>query len=121
MCRWRRPGGLQTVEAMTTLQPSARAEPPGGSPGEGTHATARTMRRPLALLGISLGYFMVLLDMTVLAVAEPDLAVSLHTSIAGLQWATTGYTVVFGALLLSAGAVAHIWARPVPEGDRARC
>lgn len=59
-----------------------------------------------ALLGISLGYFMMLLDMTVLAVAEPDLAATLHTSIAGLQWATTGYTVVFGALLLSAGAVA---------------
>jgi DHA2 family methylenomycin A resistance protein-like MFS transporter len=63
-------------------------------------------RRPLALLGISLGYFMVLLDMTVLSVAEPDLAASLHTSIAGLQWVTTGYTVVFGALLLSGGAVA---------------
>ncbi|MGI5163795.1 MFS transporter [Spirillospora sp. CA-253888] len=63
-------------------------------------------RRPFALLGISLGYFMVLLDMTVLSVAEPDLAASLHTSLAGLQWATTGYTVVFGALLLSAGAVA---------------
>ncbi|MFV2174050.1 MFS transporter [Actinomadura sp. LOL_016] len=57
-------------------------------------------------MGVSLGYFMVLLDMTVLSVAEPDLATSLHASLAGLQWATTGYTVVFGALLLSAGAVA---------------
>ncbi|WP_330249721.1 MFS transporter [Nocardia sp. NBC_00565] len=62
--------------------------------------------RTRALLGISLGYFMVLLDMTVLSVAEPDLAASLRTSIAGLQWATTGYTVAFAALLLSAGAVA---------------
>jgi len=62
--------------------------------------------RTRALLGISLGYFMVLLDMTVLSVAEPDLAASLHTSIAGLQWATTGYTVSFAAFLLSAGAVA---------------
>lgn len=73
------------------------------------HARARgTSRasRPLTLLGIALGYFMVLLDMTVLSVAEPDLAASLHTSVAGLQWATTGYTIVFGALLLSAGAVA---------------
>lgn len=67
---------------------------------------AMTRHRPFSLLGISLGYFMVLLDMTVLSVAEPDLAASLHTSIAGLQWATTGYTVVFGALLLSAGAIA---------------
>jgi MFS transporter, DHA2 family, methylenomycin A resistance protein len=60
----------------------------------------------LPLSGISFGYFMVLLDMTVLSVAEPDLAASLHTSVSGLQWATAGYTVVFGALLRSAGAVA---------------
>jgi DHA2 family methylenomycin A resistance protein-like MFS transporter len=60
----------------------------------------------LPLIGISFGYFMVLLDMTVLSVAEPNLAASLHTSISGLQWATTGYTVPFAALLLSAGAVA---------------
>ncbi|MFG1792655.1 MFS transporter [Nocardia sp. NPDC049149] len=62
--------------------------------------------RAKALAGVSLGYFMVLLDMTVLSVAEPDLATSLHTSIAGLQWATTGYTVAFAALLLSGGALA---------------
>ncbi|QKW40453.1 MFS transporter [Actinomadura sp. NAK00032] len=49
---------------------------------------------------------MVLLDTTVLSVAEPDLARSLHASVAGLQWAVTGYTVVLGALLPSAGAVA---------------
>jgi MFS transporter, DHA2 family, methylenomycin A resistance protein len=59
-----------------------------------------------ALLGMSLGYFMVLLDTTVLAVAEPSLADALHAGVADLQWATTSYTVVFAALLLSAGAVA---------------
>lgn len=77
---------------MTTLRSPAR-ETTGAGHGR-------------ALFGIALGYFMVLLDMTVLSVAEPDLAASLHTSVSGLQWATTGYTVVFGALLLSAGAVA---------------
>ncbi|MFF1839919.1 MFS transporter [Streptomyces sp. NPDC058231] len=69
-------------------------------------APRRIPARTRCLIGISLGYFMVLLDMTVLSVAEPDLASSLHTSVAGLQWATTGYTVAFAALLLSAGAVA---------------
>ncbi|HEY0538308.1 MAG TPA: MFS transporter [Actinoallomurus sp.] len=73
------------------------------SPGERTGARPGNV---LTLPGISLGYFMVLLDMTVLSVAEPDLAGSLHTSMAGLQWVTTAYTVVFGALLLSGGAVA---------------
>ncbi|MFD0735606.1 MFS transporter [Planotetraspora mira] len=83
---------------MTTLESAL--------PGEHARAALRPRRRAATLLGISLGYFMVLLDMTVLSVAEPDLAASLHTSIAGLQWATTGYTVVFAALLLSSGAVA---------------
>ncbi|MET7668935.1 MFS transporter [Micromonospora luteifusca] len=63
-------------------------------------------RHSTALTGISLGYFMVLLDMTVLSVAEPALASSLDTTMAGLQWATVGYTVAFAALLLSAGAAA---------------
>ncbi|WP_329177187.1 MFS transporter [Streptomyces sp. NBC_01477] len=62
--------------------------------------------KPYALFGIALGYFMVLLDMTVLSVAEPDLSHALGGSVAGLQWAVTGYTVAFGALLLSAGAAA---------------
>lgn len=79
---------------MTLLQ-----SPTGAAP-------SRAGARARALVGVSLGYFMVLLDTTVLSVAEPDLAASLHTSIAGLQWATTGYTVAFAALLLSAGAVA---------------
>ena len=71
-----------------------------------TPVSANPRGRAHTLVGISLGYFMVLLDMTVLSVAEPDLASSLHTSMAGLQWATTGYTVAFAALLLSAGASA---------------
>jgi DHA2 family methylenomycin A resistance protein-like MFS transporter len=64
------------------------------------------MRTLVPLVGISLGYFMVLLDTTVVAVAEPDLAASLGTSVHGLQWVTTAYTVAFAALLLSAGALA---------------
>ncbi|WP_346179498.1 MFS transporter [Streptomyces cuspidosporus] len=83
------------------------APPPATATPVTTDAARRHPAHPtrLALLGISLGYFMVLLDTTVLSVAEPDLAGSLHTSVAGLQWATTGYTVVFAALLLSAGAL----------------
>ncbi|MET9069976.1 MFS transporter [Streptosporangium sandarakinum] len=92
---------------MTTVEsPSPGGRAAGAAPPDGHTARPERPGHPVALLGISLGYFMVLLDMTVLSVAEPDLAASLHTSVAGLQWATTGYTVVFGALLLTAGAVA---------------
>lgn len=85
-----------------TEPPLTQAPATTGPAGAG----AGTARRPAVLLGISLGYFMVLLDLTVLSVAEPDLAASLGASTSGLQWATTAYTVFFAALLLSAGAVA---------------
>jgi DHA2 family methylenomycin A resistance protein-like MFS transporter len=58
------------------------------------------------LIGISLGYFMVLLDATILNVALPDLARDLGGSIAAQQWAINAYLVAFGALLLSSGAIA---------------
>ncbi len=62
--------------------------------------------RTSRLIGLSLGYFMVLLDTTVLTVALPDLRRSLGGGVAGQQWAVSGYTVAFAALLLTAGAVA---------------
>ncbi|MCO5974739.1 MFS transporter [Actinoallomurus soli] len=61
--------------------------------------------RASRLFGLSLGYFLVLLDTTVLTVALPDLRASLGGGVAGLQWAVTGYTVTFAALLPTAGAV----------------
>lgn len=91
-----RPGRRRDSGGMTSsLTPAVR------TPAAGTSPPGR--RR--ALLGISTAYFMVLIDTTVLSVAEPDLARSLGSSTAGLQWAFTGYTVVLAALLLSGGAI----------------
>lgn len=90
---------------MTALPPARPpATPPAALPAPGGADGGGAARAPYALLGIALGYFMVLLDMTVLSVAEPDLAHAFGGSVTGLQWAVTGYTVAFGALLLSAGA-----------------
>ncbi|WP_030684511.1 MFS transporter [Streptomyces sp. NRRL B-1347] len=55
------------------------------------------------LIGLSLGYFMVLLDTTIVAVALPAISGSLHVGLSGLQWVTNGYTITFAALLLTAG------------------
>src|SRR3954451_14601530 len=103
-CRWSRrsPGRTVACGSPTSLEPlmSSVVSPARGRPA----GSPRPWTGRPALLGVSLGYFMVLLDMTVLSVAEPDLARSLGGSVAGLQWATTGYTVTFAALLLSAGA-----------------
>lgn len=58
------------------------------------------------LLGISLAYFMVLLDITVLAVAAPDMIDSLRSNVVGVGWANTSYTIALAASLVLAGSVA---------------
>ncbi|MFD0394110.1 hypothetical protein ACFQ3Z_24430 [Streptomyces nogalater] len=77
---------------------STQAEPQRASV-----APARTDKPSRTLLvGLSLGYFMVLLDMTIVSVALPAISTSLHVGLSGLQWVTNGYTITFAALLLTA-------------------
>lgn len=74
---------------------------------EPAHVQPASMRsRRLALYGISVANFAVLLDMAIVPVAEADLARSLGASVTGLQWIVTGFTITFGAFMLSAGSVA---------------
>jgi DHA2 family methylenomycin A resistance protein-like MFS transporter len=57
------------------------------------------------LLAICLGYFLVILDTTVVSVALPSIGQQLGASIAQQQWIVDGYTLVFACLLLTAGAM----------------
>ncbi|GAA4975042.1 MFS transporter [Yinghuangia aomiensis] len=59
-----------------------------------------------ALLVVCLGYFMVILDSTIVNVALPALARELGTGVSGLQWVVDSYLVVLAAGLLSGGALA---------------
>jgi EmrB/QacA subfamily drug resistance transporter len=52
-----------------------------------------------------LGFFVVTLDAVVVNVALPSVRNDLGGGIAGLQWVVDGYTLMFAALLLSAGAL----------------
>ena len=63
------------------------------------------MRRHLPLLAICLGYFMVILDATIVNVALPALGRELGGGVSGLQWIVDAYTVVFAGLLLPAGSL----------------
>ncbi len=63
------------------------------------------LAQALLLLGISLGYFMVLLDTTVVSVALPAIHADLGGGITGLQWIVNAYTIVFAGLLLSMGTI----------------
>lgn len=57
----------------------------------------------LVLLGLSLGYFMVLLDTTIVTVALPAIGSSFGGGLSALQWVVNGYTTTFAALLLTGG------------------
>lgn len=59
----------------------------------------------LVLLAAMLGFFMTALDATAVNVALPGIGRSLGGGTAGLQWVVDGYTLMFAALLVSAGAV----------------
>jgi EmrB/QacA subfamily drug resistance transporter len=52
-----------------------------------------------------LGFFMITLDAVVVNVALPSIRAGLDGGITGLQWVVDGYTLMFAALLLSAGSV----------------
>lgn len=49
------------------------------------------------------GYFLVLLDVTVVNVALPRIGSGLHTDIGGLQWVVDGYALALAALMLTSG------------------
>jgi EmrB/QacA subfamily drug resistance transporter len=61
----------------------------------------------LTLLGIA--QFMLILDITVVTIALPDIGADLHLSRASLTWVITAYTVLFGGLMLLGGRAADLF------------
>ncbi|WP_369360332.1 MFS transporter [Streptomyces sp. cg2] len=90
---------MSTPNTSAPTAPSAPAAPAGSPP-----RTARAS--PLPLVAVCLGYFLVILDVTVVTVALPDLGRALGAGVTGLQWTMDGYTLVFAGLLLFCGGLA---------------
>ncbi len=69
-----------------------------------------TTRNPWAiLLVLSLGFFMILLDTTIVYVATPSILSSLHTTLDQVLWVFNGYLLAFAILLITAGRVGDIF------------
>ncbi|MFC4019229.1 MFS transporter [Micromonospora sp. GCM10011542] len=64
------------------------------------------MRKWLPLLTVCLGTFMLLVDVTIVTVALPDLVDDLGASFRALQWVIDAYALALGALVLGAGSIA---------------
>lgn len=63
------------------------------------------------LVGVCLGTFMLLLDVTIVNVALPDVQTALGASFSGLQWVVDAYALTLAALLLTAGSLADMYGR----------
>jgi EmrB/QacA subfamily drug resistance transporter len=57
----------------------------------------------LALLAVSLGLMMVMLDATVVAIANPAIGLDLRASLSDLQWVTNAYLLAVAILIIAAG------------------
>jgi EmrB/QacA subfamily drug resistance transporter len=68
-------------------------------------------RKWWTLIAVCVAIFMLLLDITVVNVALPDIQRSLHSSFADLQWVVNAYALTLAAFLLTAGAVADLIGR----------
>jgi EmrB/QacA subfamily drug resistance transporter len=68
-------------------------------------------RKWWTLIAVSIAIFMLLLDITVVNVALPDIQRSLHSSFQDLQWVVDAYSLTLAAFLLTAGAMADLLGR----------
>jgi EmrB/QacA subfamily drug resistance transporter len=69
------------------------------------------MRTWLPLVAICTGTFMLLIDVTIVNVALPDMATDLGTSFGELQWVVDVYALALAALVLGAGSLADLFGR----------
>ena len=63
------------------------------------------------LVAVCTGVFMLLLDVTIVNVALPDIQSQFDASLSGLQWVIDAYALSLAALLLTAGSLADIFGR----------
>ena len=89
---------------MSTLIESSRSS--GSSRASGGGASSR----PGAVLTvILLGYFMAILDVSIVNVALPTIRSTLHSSGAGLQLSVSGYTISYAVLIVTGARLGDLW------------
>ncbi|RDI51637.1 MFS transporter [Nocardia mexicana] len=64
------------------------------------------MRKWVPLGAVALGTLMLLIDVTIVNVAIPQMATDLDAGLADLQWVVNAYALALGAVLLGAGGLA---------------
>ncbi|GAA5184968.1 DHA2 family efflux MFS transporter permease subunit [Rugosimonospora acidiphila] len=63
----------------------------------------------LVLIALCLGFFMILLDTTIVNVAIPALATGLNAQLSDLLWILNAYILVYAVLLITAGRIGDLY------------
>ena len=74
-------------------------------------ASSRTRPAALVLAVVCVAQFMVVLDVSIVNVALPNMQRDLHMSQNGLGWVLNAYTLTFAGFLLLGGRAADLWGR----------
>jgi len=74
-------------------------------------AGSRTRPAALVLAVVCVAQFMVVLDVSIVNVALPNMQRDLHMSQNGLGWVLNAYTLTFAGFLLLGGRAADLWGR----------
>lgn len=72
---------------------------------------ARSSSRWWTLVIVSLSAFMLILDLSIVAIALPSIRSDLHASFSDLQWAFDAYALTLAAFLVIAGSIADRYGR----------
>ena len=132
----RRPAGRLSAAARATCSGARsgssrrRCSRPRGSPARGRRASSAGRRTPTVnlpdrpgpyvradgrkwwtLVAVCVATFMLLLDITIVNVALPDIERSLDASFSDLQWVIDAYALTLAALLLTGGSLADLFGR----------
>ncbi|MER7350224.1 MFS transporter [Streptomyces aurantiacus] len=86
----------------TLPRPTRTIAPPAPAPGP----PARTAGASVALVAALLGFTVITVDVSAVNIALPGIRADLHGGMTGLQWVVDAYTLMFAALMISAGALA---------------
>ncbi len=96
---------------MTEPRAVASEQDPSGPGQRGGQEPAQRGNKWWTLVAVCLGTFMLLLDITIVNVALPDIQRALNSSFSDLQWIVDAYALTLAAFLLTAGSLADMYGR----------
>lgn len=103
-------GGI-TVSDLAAAQERADDRPSDAAPRRSDEPKGPAPHKWWTLVTVCLGTFMLLLDVTIVNVALPDIQTALQSSFSDLQWVVDAYALTLAALLLTAGSLADMFGR----------